>query len=178
MNTNRAVKAVLLISSVILAAMFGLVGYKVFTTAALSTQEPVRSMQESATNKTLVRGTPEYCQVFSEDDQCPQPPKPQLSKAQKKREWDEAVRAEKESQAAARHDFATRKQHELWLAGYECSLEARGTTLYLEYVLAGRAMAYQMQKLIVEPYQSQLRDMGFKKVVLSDGYEHDFYWNL
>jgi hypothetical protein len=68
-------------------------------------------------------------------------------------------------------------QEYLWENGYEMKVEVRGTTLHVYYILAGNALAFQFGKFFVAKSESNLREAGFKKVVLESD-DHYWVWNL
>jgi hypothetical protein len=128
-------------------------------------------------------GSPEFCRMWPDDKSCPKrvltAAEQRQQDRQRAKDYAEALRLEKQSMAERRQAFATEAQHRWWVSGSNAKVEARGTTLYLEYPLADRAEAYQLRKLFIEPKFQGLREMGFKRVVLSDGgYEHEFAWDL
>jgi hypothetical protein len=88
---------------------------------------------------------------------------------------------EKEKDAATlkevREEWIKNTQEELWRQGVEMTFQARGTTLYLEYVLAGQAFAFQFGETFLGKNGATLKALGFKKVYLSNG-EDGWTWNL
>jgi len=74
----------------------------------------------------------------------------------------------------------TRKfQRDVWRDGLEMTVKSRGTTLYLEYVLAGDAFAFNFGETVLNSEsRSQLRKIGYAKVLLSDGLGRSWTWNL
>ena len=54
--------------------------------------------------------------------------------------------------------------------------DADHTTLHIEWILISRAMAYQLSH---EPdFFNIVKRVGFKKVVISDGYDQSWGWDL
>jgi len=84
-----------------------------------------------------------------------------------------------------RDAFASETQKELWREGMEMTFAARGSTLHIEYVLAGKAFAFQFGESFIGDNRDMLRELGFKRVVLSDGnladdaaVSHEWSWDL
>jgi hypothetical protein len=80
--------------------------------------------------------------------------------------------------AADRIAYARSVQESLWRKSVECTIEARGTTFYFEYVLAGKAFEFQFQEDVLSPNWSRLRALGFRNVTLTNGYDHSWTWDL
>jgi hypothetical protein len=101
------------------------------------------------------------------------PPDPAVQKA--------VTRENKEADAAAlraiREEWIKNAQQELWRQGMEMKVQARGTTLYVEYVLAGQAFAFQFGETFLGKNGATLKALGFKKVYLSNG-EDGWTWDL
>jgi hypothetical protein len=127
-------------------------------------------------------GSPEFCKIWPDNETCPKrvltAAEQRERERQREKDYAEALRLEKQSMAERRQAFATEAQHRWWMSGSHAKVEARGTTLYLEYALAGDAEAYQLRKLFIEPKLQDLRAMGFKRVVLSDGNDYCHEWTL
>jgi len=91
------------------------------------------------------------------------------------------TRENKEADAAAlravREEWIKNAQQELWRQGMEMKVQARGTTLYVEYVLAGDAFAFQFGETFLGKNGATLKALGFKKVYLSNG-EGGWTWDL
>lgn len=84
-------------------------------------------------------------------------------------------------QRLVRRAYAKSMQEQLWRDGIECKLSTTGpdeTTLYLQYIFAGDAFRFQFGEKSVEPNAAALREMGFKKVQISDGYDYGWVWTL
>jgi hypothetical protein len=79
----------------------------------------------------------------------------------------------KEEDAAAlkkyRDEWIRNTQQELWRQDTEMTIQARGTTLYVKYVLAGDAFAFQFGETFLGQNGATLKTLGFKKVYLSNG---------
>lgn len=90
-------------------------------------------------------------------------------------------RGNKETDAAAlkavREEWIKNTQKELWRQGMEMTVQARGTTLYVKYVLAGDAFAFQFGETFLGQNGGTLKALGFKKVYLSNG-ETGWTWDL
>jgi hypothetical protein len=91
----------------------------------------------------------------------------------------------KAAEKMIREAYATQAQEELWREGVEMTVQARGTTLHLEYALAGKAFAFQFGEGFVSKNGNRLKVMGFKRVELTDGdssngleADHVWSWNL
>ena len=101
------------------------------------------------------------------------PPDPAVQKA--------VTRKNKEADAAAlraiREEWIKNAQQDLWRQGMEMTVQARGTTLYVEYALAGQAFAFQFGETFLGKNGATLRALGFKKVYLSNG-EGGWTWDL
>jgi hypothetical protein len=91
----------------------------------------------------------------------------------------------KAAQKVLREKWIEETQKELWRQGMEMTFQARGTTLNVEYVLAGKAFAFQFGESFVAKNAGTLRALGFKRVELLDGdssndieADHRWSWNL
>ena len=91
----------------------------------------------------------------------------------------------KAAEKLIREAYAKQAQEELWREGVEMTVQARGTNLHLEYVLAGKAFAFQFGEGFVSKNADRLKVMGFKRVELTDGdssngmeADHVWSWNL
>jgi hypothetical protein len=103
-------------------------------------------------------------------------PKPESALDKKKRERAEALEKQSEKRA-----FTHKFQQDLWRSGMECKVQTRGphdTTLYVQYALVGDAVRFQFGEQIVAPYAAAWREIGFKKVELSDGFNYGWVWTL
>ena len=108
-----------------------------------------------------------------------------MSLAQQKR-WDR-IRAESEQRANAANEIATalsRRQYAKELEnkfldeGMDITVTTPGvhnTTLHLQYILAGRVFAHQLEK--TDALWQAWRNMGFKRVEL-EGYDYGVAWTL
>jgi hypothetical protein len=103
-------------------------------------------------------------------------PKPESALDRKARERSESL-----VRQSVRRVYAQSTQEKLWRSGIECKVQTRGpheTTLYLQYALAGDSFRFQFGEGFVGPYAAELREMGFKKVELSDGFSYGWVWTL
>lgn len=89
----------------------------------------------------------------------------------------ENAQAQEAATKALREAWIENAQKELWRQGVEMKCQARGTTLYVEYVLAGDAFAFQFGETFLGKNGATLKALGFKKVYLSNG-EDGWTWDL
>jgi hypothetical protein len=78
---------------------------------------------------------------------------------------------------AVREEWIRNTQEGLYREGVEMKFQARGTTLYVKYVLAGEAFAFQFHETFLGQNGATLKALGFKRVELSNG-ENQWSWNL
>jgi len=83
----------------------------------------------------------------------------------------------KAAQKILREKWAEETQKDLWRQGMEMTFQARGTTLYIKYVLAGEAFAFQFHEGFLSDNAETLRGLGFKTVELSNG-DNVWSWKL
>jgi hypothetical protein len=76
---------------------------------------------------------------------------------------------ENELQKSLREAWVKSTQEQLWREGLEMTLQARGSTLYVKYILAGDAFAFQFSEKLIQPNLPMLRNVGFTRVVLDNG---------
>lgn len=103
-------------------------------------------------------------------------PKPESEADKKARERFESL-----VRQSVRRAYAQSTQEKLWRSGIECKVQTRGpheTTLYLQYALAGDSFRFQFGEGFVGPYTAELREMGFTKVEVSDGFSYGWVWTL
>jgi len=86
-------------------------------------------------------------------------------------------KARKAAERQMRETYATETQKELWRQGMEMTLQARGTTLYVRYVLAGDAFKFQFQEQFVQQNAETLKALGFTRVELTND-DTVWSWNL
>lgn len=141
--------------------------------------------------------SPDFCEKYPNADIC-NPPNPAISKPEEKppdpasQKSDKSKTAvppattssnqqEKARDAAAlkaiREEWIKNAQQDLWRQGMEMTVQARGTTLYVEYALAGQAFAFQFGETFLGKNGATLKALGFKKVYLSNG-EGGWTWDL
>lgn len=80
---------------------------------------------------------------------------------------------------AARKDFAKAYEHNLLDEGIDATVTVHGskaTTLKVKWILASRVVAHEFSEN-AEFFQG-LRDLAFKKFILTDGYDFSWYWDL
>jgi hypothetical protein len=91
-----------------------------------------------------------------------------------------ALAAAQRTLQIALRDAAAKKMEETFLdGGYNVDVNATGadhTTLRIKYVLASKVFVHQMEK--VPDFFENARKLGFKKVVLTDGYDSSWTWTL
>ena len=145
----------------------------------------IGSRSEPATESAASANTPspETCFKHPSYTGCPPPPqapKPLTATERRAREkaYAEGLRLQKQAEAEIRKEWAAAMEKELLLKGLECRLEARGTTLYFEYVFVGRSLAAQLDRDFVRPKAKELHDLGFTKFLASDGSGQTWTWQL
>lgn len=80
---------------------------------------------------------------------------------------------------AKRKAFAKQYEYNLLDEGIEATVTVHGsnaTTLKLEWILASKVIAHEYSK--DQEFFQMLREMEFKKFILTDGYDFTWYWNL
>ena len=141
----------------------------------------------------------EFCTSFPEDSSCPnfEQARTKLAEATKSRV---GKSSQSPSSAGAkpaetpidpvtlklfREKWIRATQEELWRQGIEMTFQARGTTLHVEYIMAGKAFAFNFGETFVHKNAETLRTLGFKRVELLDGdaandveADHRWSWNL
>lgn len=96
--------------------------------------------------------------------------------AAEKRERESAVAAGKE---ALRRKFAASYESSLLDEGIDATVTVSGrhaTTLRLKWILVNRVLAHQFSQKA--DLFSNLRNMGFTRLEITDGYDSSWYWNL
>jgi zinc-ribbon domain len=83
----------------------------------------------------------------------------------------------KAAQKILREKWAEETQKDLWRQGMEMTFQAHGTTLYVKYVPAGDAFAFQFHEGFLHDHAETLRGLGFKTVELSNG-DSEWRWKL
>lgn len=78
---------------------------------------------------------------------------------------------------AVREEWIRNTQEALYRQGMEITFQARGTTLYVKYVLAGDAFAFQFHETFLGENGAILKTLGFKRVELSNG-DKSWSWDL
>src|SRR5436309_3504976 len=79
---------------------------------------------------------------------------------------------------AAREEYAKTFQKNLYDENMDAevvTIGPRHTTLRVTWVLATKMSAYKLTKSV--PFDD-MRSIGFKKFVLTDGWDHSWTWNL
>jgi hypothetical protein len=76
-----------------------------------------------------------------------------------------------------RDTYAAETQKDLWRQGIEMTFQARGTTLYVRYILAGDAFKFQFQEQFVQQNAEKLKALGFTRVELTND-DTVWSWNL
>jgi len=84
---------------------------------------------------------------------------------------------QKTAQRILREKWAEETQKDLWRQGVEMTLQAHGTTLYVKYVLAGDAFAFQFHEGFLHDNAEALIGLGFRTVELSNG-DNVWSWKL
>lgn len=84
---------------------------------------------------------------------------------------------QKAAQKQLREEWVKGTQEEMWRQGYEMKVQAHGTTLYVEYILAGDAFAFQFRDGFLRDSTQTLRTLGFKRIQLSNG-DKIWSWTL
>ena len=82
---------------------------------------------------------------------------------------------------AERRAYAQLTQEALWRSGVECKVWTKGandTTLYFEYILIGNSFRFKFGEEFIGPKAAELREIGFSKVEITDGYDHAWEWTL
>lgn len=85
--------------------------------------------------------------------------------AQVARQEKENAQAQKAATKALREEWIRNAQQELWRQGVEMTCQARGTTLYVKYVLAGEAFAFQFGETFLGKNGATLKALGFRKSI-------------
>lgn len=83
------------------------------------------------------------------------------------------------SQAIFRDQMAKTIESKMLDEGYDMEVKATGTgktTLYIKYILVGKVFVHQFEKQ--DEIFRMARGAGFKKIVVTDGYDASWYWNL
>jgi len=94
-------------------------------------------------------------------------PQPASINSQESQHVDTAVQAK--AQKLLREKWARETQEALWKEGMEMTFQARDTTLYVHYVLAGDAFVFQFKDQFLHDNADILKTLGFKNVQLSNG---------
>jgi hypothetical protein len=111
--------------------------------------------------------------VYLEDIDPSKPETPAQLKAQK--DFEELTKR------AARRAYAQAVQEEDWRSGVECKVRTQGvndTTLYFKYILIGDSFRFKFGEEFVNPRAAELREMGFKKIYITNGVDHAWEWVL
>jgi hypothetical protein len=95
----------------------------------------------------------------------------------------EKIHAEAEKLAAQlmvqqRKDYAKKLEETYLDKGMDVTVTTKGknaTTLRLEWILVSRVVAHQFAKSDI---WSTLREAGFKRLEITDGYDEEWYWTL
>lgn len=90
----------------------------------------------------------------------------------------EAQRALAAEQVDRRRTYAAELENTYLDKGLNVTVTTKGkgaTTLHLKWILVSRVVAHQLSK---SDLLGQLRDMGFKRFEISDGYDESWYWTL
>lgn len=142
------------------------------------TQERERSALSQAEKAIAAGNSDEAANLLIEAKKIANPDRPtQFRLAALQRRIDSA-NAQKEKEATAqqkvlqktlREQWAKNSQEELWREGYEIKFRAQGTTLYVDYILAGDAFAFQFNEKVIQPNSGMLKQLGFTRVVLNNG---------
>jgi hypothetical protein len=85
----------------------------------------------------------------------------------------------KKALVQARKEFAKQYEYGLLEQGMNVTVTTHGdraTTLKVKWILVSRVTAHEMSK-DAEFFQT-LRDLGFKKFIITDGYDESWYWDL
>lgn len=80
---------------------------------------------------------------------------------------------------AARKQFAKDYEYSLLEEGINATVTVHGskaTTLKLKWILVSKVVAHEMGKNT--EFLQTLRDLGFKKFIITDGYYETWYWDL
>jgi hypothetical protein len=99
--------------------------------------------------------------------------------AEQKRKAAEEAKLEAETQQALRVVFAKRLENQLLDEGFDATVAAAGknrAVLRIRWILVDRVMAHQMSK--ESGIFQSAREMGFKRVEITDGYDAAWYWKL
>lgn len=83
----------------------------------------------------------------------------------------------KAAEKQMREVYAAETQKDLWRQGIEMTFQARGTTLYVRYILAGDAFKFQFQEQFVQQNSEKLKALGFTRVELTND-DTVWSWNL
>jgi|GEM_PF-4961282 len=79
----------------------------------------------------------------------------------------------------ARKDFAEQYEYDFLDEGMDVTVTTSGskaTTLKLEWILISKVDAHEYSKN--KNFLQKLRNLGFKKFIITDGYGESWYWNL
>lgn len=106
---------------------------------------------------------------------------PESSAAKKLRKEIEKAEARKRAEEllAARIQFAKDYEYSLLDEGIDATVTLHGTnstTLKLKWIFISKVAAHELGKN-TELFQN-LRELGFKKFIITDGYYETWYWNL
>lgn len=99
--------------------------------------------------------------------------------AEQERKIAEEVKLRTETQRALRIAFAKQLENGLLDKGFDATVAAAGTnntTLRIKWILVDRVMAHQMSK--ESGIFESAREIGFRRVEISDGYDAGWYWKL
>jgi hypothetical protein len=80
----------------------------------------------------------------------------------------------KTTEKLMRETYAAETQKDLWRQGIEMTFQARDTTLYVRYILAGDAFKFQFQEQFVQQNAEKLKALGFTRIELTNG---DTVWS-
>ena len=83
----------------------------------------------------------------------------------------------KTAEKLMRDTYAAETQKDLWRQGIGMTFQARGTTLYVRYILAGDAFKFQFQEQFVQQNAEKLKALGFTRVELTND-DTVWSWNL
>jgi hypothetical protein len=88
-------------------------------------------------------------------------------------------RLRNEEQETARRVYARQFEIRMLDQGMDATVTVRGehgTTLHMKWILVGRVLAHQMSQ---EPELfEKMREMGFKRFIITDGYDETWSWEL
>jgi len=142
-----------------------------YSAGPLTIAEGNRHLAAIPTNSTVAREAAAFKRQFEVEKK--------KYEAQAARDAKIRTEQQRKIQIALREAVTKKMEESMLDEGYNCDITATGpdkTTLRIKYVLASKVFAHHLSKN--GEFFEQARQMGFKKVYLTDGYNFGWEWTL